>query len=73
MEEKTKQPAEILDQQSVATIDPQERPISHRQLQRGVRARFQTTNSVVVLAALGVIILAVVSIVLQLVAWVVLT
>jgi hypothetical protein len=70
--EQAEQLVENLSPQSVADIVLQDHPISHRQLQR-VRARFQTTNSVVVLAGLAVMLSTVISIVLYIVDWVVLT
>ncbi|HEX3656057.1 MAG TPA: hypothetical protein VHV55_09630 [Pirellulales bacterium] len=73
MDEQFSQPIEVIAGQAV-TVAPgfQERSLSHPRLLRA-QARFSGTSSVVVLAGLVVIIATVVSIVLQLVAWAVLT
>lgn len=58
---------------STVVVDSPEMLCARHLPTRSMRARFQTTNSIVVLVALGVMFLAITDIVLQLVAWAVLT
>ena len=71
--DENQQPTEFQDESSATAFDPPDVPSMRHLPRRSVRARFQTTNSLVVLAALAVMVFAVADVFLQLVAWAVLT
>jgi len=67
------QPPDFQDEQPMPALDPLGTPSIRHLPRRNVRARFQTTNHLVVLAALAVMAFAAADVFLQLVAYAVLT